>query len=74
MYGPCPSNGSEVTARNCIEMDAPRGRRIGTPKVARTMVEDLKDRGRRAENWEQRRTFSVVPLATGHTECVGVIY
>ena len=70
MSGPCPSNGRELTARNCIEMDAARRRRRGTPRVARTMEEKLKDRGRRAENREQRRTFSEAPRATGHTECV----
>ena len=45
MSGPCPSNGSEFTARNCIAMDAPRRRRRGTPKVARTMEKELKERG-----------------------------
>ena len=44
MSGPCPSNGREITARNCIEMDAARRRRRGTPRVARTMEEKLKDR------------------------------
>ena len=70
MSGLCNSNRSDITARNCIEMDAPRRRRRGTTKVARTIEEKLKDRGRRAENREQRRTFSEAPRATGHTECV----